>query len=52
MADTHRYSRKQLKLRLLPYTKKNSVASVREKTIPILTERPLLVDEVSATFCR
>jgi hypothetical protein len=29
---------------------KNSVAFVRERTIP--TERPLLVGEVSANFCR
>jgi hypothetical protein len=29
--------------------KKNSVALVRERTIP--TERPPLVDEVSANFC-
>jgi hypothetical protein len=31
------------------HTKKNSVALVCERTIP--TERPLLVDEVSANFC-
>jgi hypothetical protein len=30
--------------------KKNSVAWVREQTIP--TERPLLVGEVSSNFCR
>jgi hypothetical protein len=30
-------------------TKLNSVALVRERTIP--TERPLLVGEVSANFC-
>ena len=31
------------------YLKKNSVALVRERTIP--TERPPLVGEVSANFC-
>jgi hypothetical protein len=31
------------------HTKKNSVASVRERTMP--TERPPLVGEVSANFC-
>jgi hypothetical protein len=33
----------------LPYKKKNSVAVVRERTIP--TERPPPVGEVSANFC-
>jgi len=33
----------------MPYIKKNSVALVRERTIP--TERPPPVGEVSANFC-